>query len=351
MSAASSQKALFDVEPYLRATQKYVFWLGLVLTCVSVYMTWNFGYAWSGFDWAFALSCLSLLACGLPIFIIMAYIRDWKPLAYALTGAWAIAFVTDAATQVGYSAATRDAETNAVQLTNTRWENRADSVEQHKKNRAIYLNQKETLLKLQPWAATVSADQLREALKQLDENIIDEGNAGGCGPKCRALKVQRQQLVQKIGAAESLVNINKQLKAVEVLISKSKQVLDKTDRKISFGDAQIHQIASVAGGFDLNPSDQWKQRVELFLKTAIGIALTFFAAVANALGLINWQQIDRKREQEREKLPAHESHPIDWEKGQKDLPSFLKEGSSPGPSVIRFDLFSKHFDDLMARNS
>lgn len=351
MSAASDQKSLFDVEPYLRATQKYVFWLGLTLTGVSVYMTWNFGYAWSGFDWAFALSCLSLLACGLPIFIIMSYIRDWKTLAYCLTGAWMIAFVTDAATQVGYSAATRDVETNLVQLTNTRWENRADSVAQHKKNRAIYLNQKESLLKLQPWAATVSADQLREALKQLDENIVDEGNAGGCGPKCRKLKVQRGDMVQRIGAAEKLVNINKQLKATEVLIAKSKQALDKTDRKISFGDAQIHQIASVAGGFDLNPSDKWKQRVELFLKTAIGIALTFFAAVANGLGLINWQQIDRKREMEREALPAHKSDPIAWEQGQQDLPSFMKKDGAPGPSVVRFDLFDKYFSNLSARQS
>ena len=220
----------------------------------------------------------------------------------------------------------------------------------NKANRKIYLDQKESLLKLQPWAATVTASQLRESLAQLEENIVDEGNAGGCGPKCRSLKVRKEDLIKQIGAAERLQNINKQLKATEVLIAKSKQVLDKSERKVSFGEAQIHQIASVAAGFDLKPSAEWTKRVELVIKTVIGVMLTFFAAVANGLDLINWQQVDRKREQEREALPAHVSDPIAWEDGGKDLPSFMRGNKdvAPGPSVIRFDVFDKHFRKLAA---
>ena len=79
MSAASdNQKALFDPEPFVRQYAQVILYLGLLLTAASVYMTFNFGYAWSGFDWAISLSLISLLACTLPIVVITAWVRDWK---------------------------------------------------------------------------------------------------------------------------------------------------------------------------------------------------------------------------------------------------------------------------------
>ena len=200
-------------------------------------------------------------------------------------------------------------------------------------------------------------------MKTLDRDIELEEADGGCGSKCRGLIKDKKKLQKQIAAAEKLSMINKQLKATDRLIATSKNAFNQTERRISYGDAQMAHLTKVTTGFNLEVSAEAQQTVEMILTTMIGIGVTLAAAFAFGIGLIDWRLIDHNREMAAAGMPAQISHPIAYEEGQRDgspLPSFLQKKSSRDlqqdverargrPSVLKFDGFDKAFAALKSR--
>lgn len=174
------------------------------------------------------------LASGLLLVVALFFYRiGWKPLANGLVAAWALCFVFNAWSNMGVATSNRMSEVQSAGVQKATYTERKKAAEEAEARLTMFGKQLDELTTQNAWAATVSADGLRQQVSDLRSARDSEAKLGGCGQKCRAIENNISEVSGKIAVAEQRDDLTKRIEATKAVLSKARTDLASTDAGIS----------------------------------------------------------------------------------------------------------------------
>jgi hypothetical protein len=209
----------------------------------------------------FLVSC-SFASDYIWLFVMDAYrSRDWGMFAGLTAGAIFVLSI-NALSNIGSIGWQRDDQISKALHQKTVHEIKVDTTADHEAELALWREQEAKLMAEAPWAATVTATALRDAITRADKLAADEASRGGCGPLCRGYEAEGQKLRSQLAAVERKEDIEAKIAATQRLIEKARTKLAASDIK----PVAVSSQANFLGGLftaSLAPDDtsvMWTNR-------------------------------------------------------------------------------------------
>jgi len=263
-----------ELLPHFRALSL----LGVLLLIGDTALSAQFGYT-MGWDMAFIVAGISLASGIFPVVAIFFHRVGWKPLAYGVAAIWVPVFAFNVWSNMGVSVANRLGEVQNAGLLQTTYNERKKAVVESEAKLAMFSKQLDSLIEQQPWVPTVTADSLRQQVKDLESEITEEGSPknGGCKRLCLQLKEKKRDVENKIGAAEQRVSLTEQIEATKRVLETARAELAGTDGGISVG---INQSTGHANLVNADLGGTPDARSIAIANEMNGIAVAFILALA-----------------------------------------------------------------------
>lgn len=260
---------------------------GTGLAITSLWLTVQFGLSIS-VGMAFALGVISLMASYIwPIAIEVHRNAGSEWIANAVkVGAVVVAFgVTgiDAITNGSTTGTHRVTDVHEARFQNTKASNATDQLADARKTLAMQTARLADLKKSQGWNASVTPTELQSRMETAAEAIRQEERRGGCGPKCLALKNERDKLAATLGAVTEHNRLADMILATQAHIQKLGRQVADTPPTVSSVDTQNKKLASLFT-LDRNPGEGATFWTDTWMMVVIGLIITlasqFFNMVA-----------------------------------------------------------------------
>lgn len=232
-----------ELQPYFKAAAI----LGVLLLIGDTLLSAKFGWTISA-EAMFIVAAISLASGILPVVAWFFLRAGHRPVAGAIFTAWAVfAFPFNVYSNMGVATANRMGEVQKAGLQETTYNERKKSVAESEAKLDLFTKQLNTLLEQNAWAASVTADGLREQSATLAKAIESEGSKrnGGCKRKCLDLMNQKKEIDGQIGVAEQRNDLTKQIEATKLVLSKAREDLAGTDGGVSITANQASLYAKV----------------------------------------------------------------------------------------------------------
>jgi len=272
-----------ELQPYFKAAAL----LGVLLLIGDTLMSAKFGWTISA-EAMFIVAAISLASGILPVVAWFFLRAGHKPVAGAIFAAWALfAFPFNVYSNVGVSGANRMGEVQKAGLQETTYNERKKAVAESEAKLDLFTKQLGTLLEQNAWAASVTADGLREQSATLATAIEAESNKrnGGCKRKCLNLMNQKKEIDGQIGVAEQRTDLTKQIEATKTVLAKAREDLSTTDGGVSITANQASLYAKVVN-WDLGgtPDDRSIAVANEITGIVMAIVLAVLAAATTLAG-------------------------------------------------------------------
>ncbi len=206
--------------------------LGLVLLFVDARMSWNFGATFDD-NAKWGLTALSVGSGILLVLVISQWRMGNKLFAKGMFAAWALCFCFNIISNMGVAVSNRLAETQTSNVKQAVHQQRTQSTAEAKARLAVFEKQLQTLVAKNGWAATVTAQGLRDQVAALQVSRASEAKLGGCGTKCRGIENQIVAIQGKIAIAEQRQNLDKRIAATKAVLAEARNTLANTDAGVS----------------------------------------------------------------------------------------------------------------------
>lgn len=138
------------------------------------------------------------------------------------------------------------------------------------------------LKKAQGWNASVTAHELTSRMETAQEAIRQEERRGGCGPRCLALKGERDRIAATLGAVTEHNKLADMIVATQAHIEKLTKEVAETPAMVSAVDTQNKKLASLFS-FDRNPGEGMVYWTDTWMMVAIGLIITLASQFFNLL--------------------------------------------------------------------
>lgn len=257
----------------LTATGRFWMWVGLIALACSMGMAFDYGRQVS-IKHGLVMAVLSLATA----FIFEEAYKHWRnglPAVAVILSIVAIPlFWQETKSHIAYTAGYRGINVETATLQQTKYEDKRNDIDEAKASLAFYERRLKSLQESNPWAGSVSADQLRAKLTSANLAISLEEQRGGCKAKCFALTKERDEMASRIAAIEELNKTAAMIDATRAALDKSREKAAAVEHKPSIVAHQndtLNRIAALVstGGMDASPL--LKEVVEQ--ENTIGLAL------------------------------------------------------------------------------
>ena len=216
------------LKPYFRA----ISWLGVLALIGDTALSALFGWT-IGLIMVPVLAVISL-ASGLLLVAALFFDRiGWRPLAIGLAVAWVPIFLFNAWSNMGVATSNRMGEVQLAHAQQKTYAERGNAVKEAKRELALFEKQLATLIERNAWAATVTADGLRQQITALQAAEASESRLGGCGPKCRAIQDKIASVQGQIAVAEQRQDLTQRIASTKAILGKHRATLATTKAGIS----------------------------------------------------------------------------------------------------------------------
>lgn len=272
-----------ELQPYFKAAAI----LGVLLLIGDTLLSAKFGWTISA-EAMFIVAAISLASGILPVVAWFFLRAGHRPVAGAIFTAWAVfAFPFNVYSNMGVATANRMGEVQKAGLQETTYNERKKSVAESEAKLDLFTKQLNTLLEQNAWAASVTADGLREQSATLASAIESEGakRNGGCKRKCLDLMNQKKEIDGQIGVAEQRNDLTKQIEATKLVLSKAREDLAGTDGGVSVTANQASLYAKVVN-WDLGgtPDDRSVSIANEVTGIIMALVLAVLAAATTLAG-------------------------------------------------------------------
>lgn len=275
-------KLLREMYGELTAWGRFWLVLGLVTLCAAAAMSMAFGWSVS-FKHAMFLGCLSVIAAFAPDAAHQQWKRGSKGIAAAIAIVCAPLLMIEFYSHAGYTAGLRGENIAVAKVQNVKWDDGRDQVEDNRANLKLWTEQLATLQADNAWAATVTADGLRQQIDSLKSAEAAEARLGGCGRKCRAIQDEIASVSGKVAVVEQREDLTKRIEATQRLVDKYREKSATIEHKISSVDMQNQFLAKAVALFtegSLQPTQRQDATAEQTINLAMALAGTGLPAFA-----------------------------------------------------------------------
>jgi len=153
------------------------------------------------------------------------------------------------------------------------------------------------------WNASVTPIELQARLETAEKAVAWEERRGGCGPKCLALKSQRDQIASTIGSLTEHNKLVGMIAATQAHIETLTKQVAETPPQVSSVDTQNKKLASLFT-LDRNPGEGSVYWTDTWMMVAIGLIITLASQFFNMLA---WLPPANKRDDTHAALtPTHD---------------------------------------------
>jgi hypothetical protein len=261
--------------------------LGVLLLLGDMYWSAKFGWTISA-EAAIIVAAISLASGLLPVIGWFFHRAGHRGVANAILAAWALAaFPFNVYSNMGVSTANRMGEVQKAGLQETTYNERKKAVAESEAKLELFSKQLATLLEQNAWAASVTADGLREQSATLATAIEAEGSKrnGGCKRRCLDLMAQKKEIDGQIGVAEQRTDLTKQIEATKTVLAKAREDLAQTDGGVSVTANQASLYAKVVN-WDLggDPSERSINVANEITGIATALVLAILSAIVTLAG-------------------------------------------------------------------
>jgi len=251
--------------------------LGVVVMGVDAYYSARFG---ATIDKAsmIGLGAISVGSGLLLIAVIYFYKLGHESFAKGLTLVWGVCFVFNVLSNMGVATSNRVVEVQKSNLKQAIHQERSKSKQEAKQSLVIFTKQLDALIEKNKWAATVTAQGLRDQVKDLRVARESEAALGGCGTKCRGIENSIADIQGRIAIAEQRQNLDKRIAATKAVLAEARNTLADTDAGVSNTAAQasLYSRWTVGWAGDGESTNAVRNANEL-----MGIGMAFVIAVAS----------------------------------------------------------------------
>lgn len=262
------------LQPHFRAIAA----LGVGAMVVDTFMSAAFGYT-IGYVPMIGLAIISL-GSGLLLVAAELFRRaGWNTVAGISAAVWLVAFGFNAWSNMGVATSTRMGEVQKAGVQQTTYKERQLASEEAKARLALFTRQLDELTGQNAWAATVSADGLRQQVADLRIARDSESKLGGCGRKCRAIETEISEVSGKIAVAEQRDDLTKRIEATKSVLEKARTELAGTKAGIS---ATANQSTLYAKLISFNLADDPDAAAITVANESTGIAMAIVIAIVSA---------------------------------------------------------------------
>lgn len=259
---------------------------GTALAIVSLVLTVQFGLTIS-VGIAGALAVVSIMASYMwPIAVEVSRNAGSGWVGYgvktlAVVVAVAVTFL-DGITNSSTTGTHRVSDVHVASVQNV---NASNATAQLADKRALLAMQKkryEEMSKSHGFNAHVTPHELQSRFETATEAIRQEERRGGCGPRCLALKQQRDQIAATIGSVTEHNKLAEMIAATQSHIETLTKQVAETPPTVSSVDVQNKKLASLFS-FDRNPGEGVVYWTDTWMMVAIGLIITLASQFFNLL--------------------------------------------------------------------
>jgi hypothetical protein len=233
---------------------------------------------------AFLVAC-SLASDYIVLFISDALKRGSRGAVVGMALAGAFVFSLNLMSNVGSVGWQKDQTVTEAKVQTTNATNAEDQLMAAKDRLAMQRKRLGEMRGSHGWNASVTPHELNSRLETASEAIRQEERRGGCGPKCLALKGERDKVAATLGAVTEHNRLAEMIVATEADIARLTKTVAETPPAVAAADSQSKFFASLFK-VDLRPSDEAKAWTSVGMSTWLAIGL----CVAPILfGFIGWR--------------------------------------------------------------
>lgn len=262
------------LRPHFRAIAA----LGMGAMIVDTFMSAAFGYT-IGYVPMIGLAIISL-GSGLLLVAAEFFRRiGWTTVASASAVVWFVAFAFNCWSNMGVATSTRMGEVQKASVQQTTYAERKKASEEAEARLTLFGKQLGDLTSQNAWAATVSADGLRQQVADLQRSRDSESKLGGCGRKCRAIEDKIADVSGKIAVAEQRDDLTKRIEATKAVLAKARDELAGTKAGIS---ATANQSTLYAKLISFNLADDPDAASVTVANEGTGVAMAIVIAIVSA---------------------------------------------------------------------
>jgi len=211
--------------------------LGVGIAYVDARLSYNFGTSIDS-TVALGLGGISIGAGIMPVMAIYQWQKGHKDFAKFLSCVAVALFAFNCLSNMGVSTANRVVEVADANVKKANYQEQAKATEEAKARLAIFQKQLTTLIADNAWAATVTADGLRQQVADLRVSRESEANLGGCGQKCRAIENQIAEIQGRISVVEQRQTLDSRIDATKKVLADARSTLASADSGISHTASQ-----------------------------------------------------------------------------------------------------------------
>jgi hypothetical protein len=269
--------------PFLLAICKVA---GSLLALVSLLLTVQFGLTIS-VGIAGALAVISIMAS--YMWPIAVEVNRHAGSGWTATGIKTLAIIVaisvtfaDAVTNSSTTGTHRVSDVHVASVQNVNASNASQQLTDARATLAMQQARLADMRKSQGWNASVTPHELTARLETANEAVRQEERRGGCGPRCLALKNQRDQIAATLGAVTEHNKLAEMILATQAHIAKLSQQVAETPPTVSSVDVQNKKLASLFS-LDRSPGEGVIYWTDTWMMVAIGLIITLASQFFNLL--------------------------------------------------------------------
>lgn len=297
-------------------TSPFLQWIckaaGTLLAIVSLVLTVQFGLTIS-IGIAGALAVISIMASYIwPIAVEVHRHAGNSWVGYGIKAlavgvALCVTFL-DGITNSSTTGTHRVTDVHTASIQNTKAGNATDQLSTAKATLAMQKQRLADLKRAQGWNGSVTPVELTARMETASEAIRQEERRGGCGPRCLALKGQRDQIAATLGAVTEHNKLSDMILATQTHIEKLGAQVAETPSTVSSVETQNKKLASLFS-LNRNPGEGTVYWTDTWMMVAIGLIITLASQFFN---LLAWLPTTNKRPEETvASKPANVSREVD----------------------------------------
>ena len=271
-------------------TSPFLQWIckvaGSLLAIVSLVLTVQFGLTIS-IGIAGALAVISIMASYMWPIAVEVHRHagnGWTGTALksgAIVVALCVTFF-DGITNSSTTGTHRVSDVHVASVQNTNATNATTQLAEARKTLAMQQARLADMRKSQGWNASVTPHELQSRLETANEAIRQEERRGGCGPRCLALKGERDKVAATLGAVTEHNRLAEMIVATQAHIEKLTAQVAETPPTVSSVDVQNKKLASLFS-LDRNPGEGTVYWTDTWMMVAIGLIITLASQFFNML--------------------------------------------------------------------
>lgn len=265
------------LRPHFRALG----WLGALLLAGDTWLSARFGLSIS-WEMSVIFAAISIASGLLLVASLYFSRRGVSVMARGLAAAWGVALLANVWSNIGVATANRMNEVQTARVQQTTYDGRRRQISEAEASLTLFTRQLEDLLAQHAWAATVTADGLREQAATLARAIREEGDArnGGCRRKCLDLMNRKAEIDQRIAVAEQRADLTGRIEATRRVLADLRGELAGTKAGISH---TANQSALYAKLISWNLADDPDGRMVTVANEATGVMSAVVLALLSAV--------------------------------------------------------------------